>query len=47
MFRYFDIDLENAEFVWDEEKDASNFVKHGIRFKTAVKVFRDERKLIR
>ena len=31
MFRYFDIDLENAEFVWDEEKDASNFVKHGIR----------------
>ena len=23
---YFDIDPENAEFVWDEEKDASNYI---------------------
>ena len=47
MYEYFDIDLENAEFEWDEEKDAGNFAKHGIHFKTAIKVFKDENKLIR
>ena len=29
------------EFEWDEEKAATNFRKHGIRFETAVRVFED------
>ena len=47
MYRYFDIDFDDAEFEWDENKDAVNFKKHGIRFRTAIKVFKDEHKLIR
>ncbi len=47
MYEYFDVDIETAEFEWDEDKEASNFSKHGIRFKTAIKVFKDENKLIR
>ena len=40
-------DLKNTEFEWDEAKEQSNFIKHGIHFKTAVKVFLDPYKLIR
>lgn len=47
MYEYFDFDYKNTVFEWDEEKAASNFVKHGIRFETASKVFADENKLIR
>ncbi len=47
MYRFFDIDLNKASFEWDEEKDRLNFQKHGIHFKTAVKVFLDPDKLIR
>ncbi len=47
MYEYFDIDVENTEFEWDEEKDEKNFTKHGIHFMTAIKVFRDNNKLIR
>ena len=47
MFEYFDIDLTKASFEWDEEKDRINFMKHGIHFRTAVKVFLDPNKLIR
>lgn len=47
MYEYFDFDYENAIFEWDEEKAASNFTKHGIRFETASKVFADKNKLIR
>ena len=47
MYEYFDFDYENASFEWDDNKDAENFRKHGIRFKTAAKVFQDENKLIR
>ena len=47
MFEYFDIDLTKASFEWDEEKDRINFMKHGIHFKTAVRVFLDPNKLIR
>ena len=47
MYEYFDVDLDSAEFEWDEEKDAKNFTKHGIHFRTAIKVFKDENKLIR
>ena len=47
MFEHFDIDLKNASFEWDEEKDRINFMKHGIHFRTAAKVFLDPNKLIR
>ena len=47
MYEYFDFDLTNAVFEWDENKDALNFTKHGIHFSTAVKVFLDPYKLIR
>ena len=44
---YFDTDLAKASFEWDEEKDRINFIKHGIHFRTAAKVFLDPNKLIR
>ena len=47
MYEYFDFNYENAVFEWDDEKAASNFRKHGIRFETASKVFADENKLVR
>lgn len=34
-------------FEWDEEKAASNFKKHGIRFEEAVAVFADPNHLMR
>ena len=43
----FDIDLANISFEWNEEKDRINFIKHGIHFRTAAKVFLDPNKLIR
>ena len=47
MYEYFEFDIDNSRFEWDEEKDHLNFTKHGIHFKTAVKVFLDPNKLIR
>ena len=47
MYDFFDFDLENASFEWDEEKDRVNFIKHGIHFRTAARVFLDPNKLIR
>ena len=47
MFECFDIDLTKASFEWDEEKDRTNFMKHGIHFRTAAKVFLDPNKMIR
>ncbi len=47
MYEYFDLDFEKAEFEWDENKEAENFRKHGIHFITAIKVFKDENKIIR
>ena len=47
MYEYFEFDIKNASFEWDDEKDLSNFRKRGIHFKTAVKVFLDPYKLIR
>ena len=47
MYEYFDLDLDTVEFEWDTEKESKNFQKHGIKFKTAVKVFKDSKKLIR
>jgi uncharacterized DUF497 family protein len=45
MYDYFDFDLNQMSFEWDERKDQINFAKHGIHFKTAVKVFLDPNKL--
>lgn len=47
MYEYFEYDIENASFEWDEEKELQNFKKHGIHFTTATKVFLDPNKLIR
>ena len=47
MYERFELDLRSASFEWDDAKDAINFTKHGIHFKTAVKVFLDPNKLIR
>ena len=47
MLEYFDLDLTKASFEWDEEKDRINFMKHGIHFRTAAKVFLDPKKMIR
>ena len=30
------------QFEWDEEKNRTNQIKHGVAFKTAVQVFDDE-----
>ena len=47
MYSHFEFDVMNASYEWDEHKDAANFKKHGIHFKTAVKVFLNPNKLIR
>lgn len=47
MYERFEFDFEQAEFTWDEEKEKINFRKHGIKFKTAMRVFLDPDKLIR
>ncbi len=47
MYEFFDFDIDNASFEWDEERDQINFAKHGIHFKTAARVFLDPNKLIR
>ena len=47
MYEYFDFDVDNVIFEWDDEKEHINFVKHGIHFKTAAKVFLDPYKMIR
>lgn len=36
LYRY-----EGLEFVWDVQKAATNFAKHGIRFEQACEVFLD------
>lgn len=47
MYEYFEFDIHNVVFEWDEEKELQNYRKHGIHFKTAAKVFLDPYKLIR
>ena len=47
MYESFEFDLDQASFEWDEEKERINFIKHGIHFKTAARVFLDPNKLIR
>ena len=41
------MELIDLSFEWDDEKEQINFAKHGIHFRTAVKVFFDPYKLIR
>lgn len=41
------INIEDPVFEWDNNKDRANFLKHGIHFRTAVKVFLDPDRIIR
>ena len=47
MFEIADYDFSDFSFEWDPQKEALNFNKHGVRFKTAAKVFFDPDLLIR
>ena len=47
MYNYFHLDFQNVSFEWDETKEELNFRKHGIHFRTAMKVFLDPNMLIR
>lgn len=42
-----EFDFSNANFIWDEQKEKINFQKHGIHFKTAMRVFLDPNRLVR
>lgn len=33
--------MANGDFEWDDAKAAENYAKHGITFKTAIRVFDD------
>ena len=33
------------QFEWDDEKEKTNIIKHGIDFTTAARVFKDENRL--
>ena len=47
MVECFEIDVSRVTFDWDDEKERLNFIKHGVHFKTAARVFLDPNKLIR
>ena len=47
MYRTFRLDVTKTAVEWDETKNRANFIKHGIRFQTAAKVFLDPYMLIR
>jgi uncharacterized DUF497 family protein len=36
----------DAEYEWDEEKNQRNIAKHGIDFRAAIQVFKDETALL-
>lgn len=37
--------VDSSLFEWDDEKSKLNFLKHGIHFKTAAKVFGDPNRI--
>ena len=39
--------IDGHQFTWDDEKSRINFQKHGVRFETAAKVFKDENRKVR
>jgi hypothetical protein len=39
-------DIVFGSFIWDEEKEQSNWERHGIAFREAVLAFHDPRRLI-
>ena len=39
--RFLSLDFSEVFFDWDDNKEQRNFIKHGVRFRTAVKVFFD------
>ena len=43
--RFLSLDFSEVFFDWDDNKEQRNFIKHGVRFRTAVKVFFDPHKV--
>ena len=43
--RFLQLDFNEIEFDWDDVKERRNFQKHGVRFRTAIKVFYDPHKI--
>ena len=43
--RFLSLDFSEVFFDWDDAKEQRNFIKHGVRFRTAVKVFFDPHKV--
>ena len=43
--RFLSLDFSEVYFDWDDTKEQRNFIKHGVRFRTAVKVFFDPHKV--
>jgi hypothetical protein len=37
--------MDAMDFIWDEEKNRNNIIKHGLSFETATFVFRDNLRL--
>ena len=43
--RFLHLDFNEVFFDWDDAKEQRNFTKHGVRFRTAIKVFFDPNKV--
>ena len=43
--RFMHLDFNEVFFDWDDAKEQRNFTKHGVRFRTAIKVFFDPNKV--
>lgn len=43
--RFLQLDFNEIVFDWDDVKEQRNFQKHGVRFRTAIKVFYDPHKI--
>ena len=37
--------MYKLNFAWDDEKEKTNIIKHGIDFDTAIKIFADENRI--
>jgi len=44
--KYYNCDVEEARFEWDEEKDKENQTKHGVSFALAQRAFLDPHRVI-
>lgn len=37
--------VEKLRFIWDSEKDISNYLKHGLHFSVAKRIFEDNNRI--